>query len=288
MKIADLLLKSQKQLQQKNIISAALDSILLLQHATSFSKEQIIFNPNLELSQQQELFFWQLVARREVREPISHIINKREFYGLNFFVEASVLDPRPDSESLIELVLEIFQNKNEQLQILELGVGSGCLIISLLKNLPNATAVAVDISEKALQIANKNALSNQVQSRLELIESDLFSNVDKRDYAQKFDLIISNPPYIPTNLIENLADEVRLFEPRLALDGGVDGYDFYRRIAFDCKHFLKSSGVVAVEVGDDQLQKVQEIFAANNLILNTKKQDLAGFERGAAFIIKDH
>lgn len=321
MKILHLLLTAQKQLQQKNITSFALDALLLLQHATSLSKEQIIFNPNSELDKEQENLFWQLIERRKNREPISHIINKREFYGLDFFVSGDVLDPRPDSESLIELVLEIFGDKNssknyqqaqnQQLQILELGVGSGCLIISLLKNLPNASAIGVDISAKAIQIAKQNAVSNQVENRLQFFESDLFANISlhktdsqqedmqnnaknnlqnnhaknhQQNNVQKFDLIISNPPYIEAAQIENLADEVRLFEPRLALDGGIDGYDFYRRIAADCKKFLKPLGLVVVEVGDNQSPKVQEIFAENKLNLKTSKRDLAGFERALGFV----
>ena len=281
MKISDALILAQNKLRQSNIESAAIDALVLLRHVTSFSKEKIIFNPDLELAESQLEGFWRVVARRQAREPISHILEQREFYGLDFFVSGNVLDPRPDSESLIELVCEMFPDKNQKLEILELGVGSGCLSITLLKNFPNAVASGVDISLEALAVAQKNSSAHQLQNRFELRQSDLFANVA----AKKFDLIISNPPYIPAAEIENLADEVRLFEPRLALDGGVDGLDFYRRIAKESAKFLKPAGLVVVEVGHDQKQAVVDIFVANGFRFEKAQRDLAGVERVVCFVV---
>lgn len=281
MKISDALILAQKKLQQVNVESPAIDALLLLKHVTSFSKEKIIFNPNLELNENQLENFWRTISRREAREPVSHILEQREFYGLDFFVNNNVLDPRPDSESLIELVLKMFPDKKQNLQILELGVGSGCLSITLLKNFVNAAGSGVDISLKALEIAQKNSVTHQLQNRFYLQQSDLFANV----VAQKFDLIISNPPYIAAAEIENLAAEVRLFEPRLALDGGVDGLDFYRRIANESAQFLKPEGLVVVEVGHDQKQAIVDIFMRQQFKLKRVQQDLAGVERVLCFVV---
>ena len=279
MKISAALILAQQKLQQNKINSAAIDALVLLCYTTGLSKEKIIFNPNQELTQKQQDDFWSVIARRQKREPVSHILSQREFYGLDFFVSSAVLDPRPDSESLIELVGEIFLDKNQKLEILELGVGSGCLSIVLLKNFINAAASGVDISLAALEVAQKNAATHQVQNRFQLRQSDLFAAI----LPQKFDLIISNPPYIEAAKIENLADEVRLFEPRLALDGGVDGLDFYRRIAKESARFLKPAGLVVVEVGHDQAQKVMEIFAREQFGFKVMKRDLGGVARVLCF-----
>lgn len=281
MKISDALILAQNKLQQSNIENPAIDALVLLKYATSFSKEKIIFNPNLELAENQLNDFWRTISRRQAREPVSHILESREFYGLDFFVSADVLDPRPDSESLIELVMKIFPDKKQQLEILELGVGSGCLSITLLKNFINAAGSGVDISLKALEVAQKNSTTHQLLHRFQLKHSDLFTNIA----GQKFDLIISNPPYIAAAEIETLADEVRLFEPRLALDGGVDGLDFYRRIAREGAGFLKSDGLVVVEVGYNQWQDVVKIFAQNGFVLKLVQLDLAGVERALCFMV---
>ena len=264
MKISEALSQSRKDLDIKGVRNSKLDCLILLTHALCCSKEYIIFNPDAELNIEQQEVFLKMVKRRAAREPVSHIIGKREFFGEDFFVSCDVLDPRPDSESLIELVLENFLQKNNQLKILELGVGSGCLIITLLKAYKSALGVGIDISEKALKIAEKNAAIHQVQDRLQLLQSDLFSalNISKQvqdddigslkispfffarhsefdsgsmrsqsvENFLKFDLIISNPPYIASQEIENLEPEVKTYEPLLALDGGVDGFDFYRKI----------------------------------------------------------
>ncbi len=289
MKISQALQVAQKKLQEKNIDNPAFEALILLMSSTSFTKEKIVFNPDLLLEKNQENDFFAKISRRQNREPVSHIIGKREFYGYDFVVTKNVLDPRPDSEALVELVLENIANKTQELKILELGVGSGCLTISLLKNLPNASATGVDISPKALEIAQKNAANNQVENRFKLLESNLFSALEveaaQKRAAQKFDIIISNPPYIPAAEIENLSDEVRLFEPRLALDGGIDGLDFYRQIAAQAKNFLTPQGLVFLEVGHDQSRQVSEIFAAQEFEARAIKRDLAGFERALMFEI---
>ena len=297
MKISEALTKARKALDQisdsrkisKSVSTSKLDSLILLTHAffvlgKTLTKEQIIFNPDLQLNQKTQEVFFKLIARRANREPVSQIIGKKEFFGEDFLINSDVLDPRPDSETLIELALKTFPLKNHRLKILELGVGSGCLVITLLKNLENALATAIDISCQALEVAQKNATKHRVENRLKLLQSDLFSNIygfSKKD--RKFDLVVSNPPYINSGDIENLQDEVRIYEPRIALDGGIDGLDFYRRIAANVQNFLRPKGKIIVEIGAGQELEIIKIFAANNFILEASKPDLAGIQRALCF-----
>lgn len=283
MKISDLLAQAKNQLENSGVGSSKLDSLVLLTHALSVSKEQIIFNPDLEPEQTLQEKFWQMIARRAKREPVSHIIGKREFYGHDFFVTSDVLDPRPDSESLIELVLKKFPQKNSELKILEVGTGSGCLVITLLRLYESSFANGVDISEKALEICRKNAGANQVQNRLELFQSDLFSSLTA---DKKFDLIISNPPYIPSKDVLELEAEVKNFEPHLALDGGADGLDFYRAIAQTAPNFLQKNGRIILEIGFDQKDAVVKIFESENFIFEESQADLAGISRALCFNLK--
>jgi len=299
-KISDALFNARNNLASKGVSNSKLDSLILLTHTffvlgEKISKEQIIFNPNRELNDQQQKLFESLVDRRSAREPVSHIIGKREFFGADFLVSANVLDPRPDSETLIELVLKKFSNINQQIKILEIGVGSGCLTISLLKNLPNSEALGVDISEAALKTCQENIFLHQVENRFEVIKSNLFaalaqnsnsveSTISKARSNLKFDLIISNPPYIPSSEIEKLQDEVKIYEPKIALDGGADGLDFYRKIAAHAKEFLQINGKIILEIGFGQAAKIIQIFTENNFALDDLKQDLSGVERVLCFV----
>lgn len=279
-KISDVLARARREIANSGVSSSGLDSSILLAHTLSFSKEQILFNPDFELSAKQEDDFVKAVARRVNREPVSHIINKREFFGADFFVNSDVLDPRPDSEILIEAVLQKFSNKNPNIKILEVGVGSGCLIITLLGLYSQAMGVGLDISKKALEVCSINAKNHKIEKHLDLRNSDVFSALKT---SEKFDLIISNPPYIPSADILELEPEVRMYEPLSALDGGVDGLDFYRKIAHDAKIFLKENGEVFLEIGYGQKEKICEIFTQKNFTLITAKPDLSGVIRVLQF-----
>lgn len=279
-KIIDVLSQARKILDSQNIISSNLDANLLLAHSLSFSREQIVFNPNLELDSNQQQKFFDLIKLRAGHKPVSQIIGKREFFGEDFLVTSDVLDPRPDSESLIELVLKKIPHRDKKLNILELGSGSGCLIITLLKQYQSAMGLAIDISDKALEICQKNSVSQGVKNRLRLLNSDLF---DKLNPIEKFDLIISNPPYIPSAEIDSLAREVKIHEPRIALDGGDDGLNFYRRIAAKSKNFLQRDGLIILEIGCGQEDLVIEIFRKNNFIFIESKPDLSGIIRVLSF-----
>ncbi|MCE3255075.1 MAG: prmC [Rickettsiaceae bacterium] len=279
MLISEALILGQNNLKQKGVNSHRIDALLLLCHCLSLSKEEIIFNPGRLLTSDQESNFISLLTRRENREPISHILGRREFFGNDFIVNSNVLDPRPDSETLVEMALEIFPNRNADLKILELGVGSGCLILTILKNLPFSSGIGVDVSKAALEIAKNNATALNLLSRIEFIQSDWFEDLKIRD----FDLIISNPPYIKTSEISHLQEEVKNFEPNLALDGGDDGLFCYQKIALKAKEFLKESGFVILEIGQNQESDVIEIFTNNGLEFVKDKKDLSGIIRCLTF-----
>jgi release factor glutamine methyltransferase len=280
MLINEALALATNNLKQKGVDSSRIDALLILCHCLNATKEQIIFNDNLKLEPEQKQNFFNLLKRRENREPMAHILGKREFFGLDFIVSPDVLDPRPDSESLIELVLKIFDDKTKPIKILELGVGSGCLFATILKYFPNASAIGVDISLDALKIAQNNIDQLDLSSRTNLIQSDWFSNISDN---QKFDLIISNPPYIKTSDISCLQDEVKNFEPHLALDGGEDGLDCYRIIAKKASQFLTTAGFLFLEIGQNQENDVINIFQNNNLKFIQDKKDLSGIVRCLVF-----
>ncbi len=283
MKISEILTEARAILTKSGVENVGLDSTILLSHALSLSKEQIIFNPERKINEKEQSKFFELILRRSKREPLSHIIENREFFGKNFFVNSSVLDPRPDSETLIELIFEIFSNHSQNLEILEIGTGSACLITTTLNYFINSSGIGLDISEKALEVAQKNIKNHQLESRLKLIQSDLFSELRN---GEKFDLIISNPPYIPSSDIKNLQEEVRGFEPIIALDGGIDGMDFYRKISQEARYFLKKDGKIALEIGQNQGEPIREIFLEKDFQLIAAKNDLSGIERSLAFALK--
>lgn len=280
MNIENILKEAIEILKKNSVASPVLDARLLLSFVTSFSKEDIIFKSSqINIPENQRQNYLDLINKRAKKIPLSHLTNHREFFANNFYVDENVLDPRPDSETLIEMVIKNF-NKESFLNICEIGCGSGCLIISLLKHFKNWRSLAIDISNKALAVAQKNADINQVLSRINFLESNLFKNfLDD----QIFDIIISNPPYIPSNDIENLQDEVRLYEPRIALDGGFDGLDFYRNIANQSQNFLKNHGNIFVEIGYNQHQMVENIFMNNNFKFIDFNKDLNGIIRVLQF-----
>lgn len=280
MLLTKILLAGRESLKNKGINSYQIDALLLLCHSLSFTKEQVIFNPNFELNQTQEKQFLALLQRRANHEPISHIIGRREFYGHNFIVSSKVLDPRPDSETIIMAIEQLIPDQNSCLNILELGVGSGCLLLTILKHFGQACGVAVDIDDNALQIAQKNASWLEVEERVKFIQSDWFKNLPNQ---QKFQLIISNPPYIKTADIELLSKEVKNFEPRTALDGGADGLMCYRQIASEVSSFLSHNGMLVLEIGQNQHDEVIEIFSGNNLEFVAAKKDLSGIIRCLVF-----
>jgi release factor glutamine methyltransferase len=212
-------------------------------------------NPEYRLDAVESIMFKAVVRRRAAREPFQYIAGKQEFYGHEFFVTPDVLIPRPETEIMVEAAISELKHIDAP-RFCEIGVGSGCISTAMLKNLPTATASGADISENALKVARTNAAKNEVSDRITFVVSDVFSNIDETG----FDLILSNPPYVPSADMATLQDEVRNFEPKTALFGGDDGLDVIRRIISDVPKHLKPNGWLFMEIGWDQSERVSERF----------------------------
>jgi release factor glutamine methyltransferase len=267
--ITNALKKAKLLLENHQVENPSLDARLLLQHSCNLTHEFIVANPFALIDTAN---FYQLLQRRALREPISHIIGKREFYGLDFIVTPNTLDPRADSETIIDAALAYFTDKNQKFKILDLGTGSGCLLLTLLKLYPNACGVGVDFSIQALKIAEKNAHHLNLTSRSSFVLSNWAQEV-----RGEFDLIISNPPYISVDDFATLAPEVRIYEPKTALVAGIDGLDCYRSIAVDLARLMRQGAYVIFECGYNQALKLGEIFSDIEVV--EIKQDLGGVER---------
>lgn len=250
MNIKEALEKANKILIDNNIEENFLKARILLSHELGCSKEYLITHDDEEISDDIEKSFFEKITRLTKGEPIQYLTNKAEFMGLDFYVDKNVLIPQPDTEILVQAIIDIV--KENEIEILDLCTGSGAIGISLCKNLTNAKIFASDISEIALEVAKKNA--NFHNAEIEFIKSDLFCNI-----KGKFDIIVSNPPYIETAEIDKLSKEVKN-EPKIALDGGIDGLDFYRNISNNAQFFLENNGILAVEIGYNQGKAVEEMF----------------------------
>ncbi len=275
MTIREILLKYSKELEEISS-TPRLDVEILLQKALG-DVDRLYIHLNLEkvLSQEEDNLFLKLINERLNNRPIAYIVGNREFMGLDFYVQEGVLIPRPDTEILVEEVIEIGKNKDE-IEILDIGTGSGAITVSLAKYLDNANLTSVDISEIALEVGKKNAISNNVDNKIEFIKSNLFTEIDKN---KKFDIIVSNPPYIRKKDVETLESQVKDFEPYTALEGGEDGLDFYRKITEQAKLYLKENGVLAYEVGHDQSEDVSKLMEINGYTNIYTKKDLQGIDR---------
>ena len=262
------------KLQQAKISSASLDARILLEFVLDISREQLLFSLDLTVTPVQYELLKDLVNKRCLRQPIAQIIGKREFWGLNFKVSTDTLDPRPDSETLIEAVLERTTNRADCLRVLDLGTGTGCLLLSLLSELPNATGVAVDFCPNALALAKENAKNLNLDNRTQFIVSNWCEKIDGQ-----FDIILANPPYIPTKVITTLDHEVCEFEPILALDGGEDGFECYRNIMKSLPKILAKNGFVAFEIGIGQQKGLEDLAQENGLEIASVKKDLSGIIR---------
>lgn len=265
----DLLEYASKELKLANIEEASIEARNILLYAFDINLLDLSLDKNKSISKIDKIStFLDLLEERKSGKPFQYIINKQNFCGLDFYVDENVLIPRFDTEVLVEKVLK--DNKDSSLSILDLCTGSGAIAISL-KSLGKYKLVkALDISDKALQIAAKNAKLNGVE--LEFIKSDMLSEVD-----EKFDIIVSNPPYIPSGDIDNLSKEVKEYEPRLALDGKEDGLFFYRIIAKEAKKYLKEDGKIYLEIGYNQAEDIKDLFKEYQSIEVYK--DLAGKDR---------
>ena len=261
------------RLKEAGIDNASLDARLLTQAACDIGEIEMIREPGTRLSDAEVNLLHVFETRRMAGEPVSRILGRREFWGLAFRVGSATLDPRADSETLIETALPLMSDI-EAPTILDLGTGTGCLLIVLLHELPNATGVAVDVSTEALEVARRNAEELRVASRATFRHGCWAEGLSER-----FDLVVSNPPYIPAADIDGLDVEVRDHDPRLALDGGVDGLDAYRDIAVALPHLLKPLGHAVIELGAGQDDDVSAILRAQQLVVTNIVSDLARVPR---------
>jgi release factor glutamine methyltransferase len=256
-----------------------LDARLLLEWATGADRLAVLTSPERELHASEAARLHDAMRRRLAHEPVHRVIGRRGFYGLEFELSPDTLEPRPDTECLVELVLRHLKGReDEALSLLDLGTGTGILAISLLANMPNARAVATDISSGALAMCSKNADANGVSARLTCVQSNWFEAIEGR-----YDVIVSNPPYIPTAVFSSLSPEVREFDPARALDGGADGLDAYRAFAEGAAGHLAENGFVALEIGHDQRALVSRIFEDSGFTLLEAMSDLGGKERALLF-----
>ena len=271
MKIKDILNEGVEILKQANIEDPILKSRILLSYILKKEKEYLITHDEDELSDEIYKDFIEKIKRLKNNEPIQYVINKQEFMGIELYVNNDVLIPQPDTEILVEEIISLTKNKTKNLKILDLCTGSGAIVISLGKILKKCELFASDISPKALNIAQQNSIKNNTQ--IVFIESNLFENI-----SEQFDIIVSNPPYIETETINTLSKEVR-YEPLIALDGGKDGLEFYRKIITNAKKYLKENGYLALEIGYNQREKVEKILINNKYKNIYSKKDLSGNDR---------
>ena len=274
MTIYQAIKKGMIDLKVKNIEEPKLKARILMQYVLNKERQYILVHDNEELSKEQLEKYFLCIKKIVSGIPLQHITNLQEFMKLNFYVDENVLIPRPDTEILVEEVIKI-STKVRAKKILDLCTGSGAIAVSLAKYLENVQITAVDISSKALQVAIRNAKNNNVEEKITFIESDLFTDIAK----EKYDIIVSNPPYIKSNVIPNLNEEVRK-EPYIALDGGLDGLNFYKKIIKDGYEYLKYKGYLCLEIGYDQKEEVEQIIKNDDKYFNTySKKDLYGNDR---------
>ena len=272
MDIQSALKKGQSILIDNNIISAKLDSEILMSQAIRKSKEFIILNLNKEIKKKDLDFFDNLIQERAKSKPIAQIIKKKDFWKYEFIVNNNVLIPRPDTEILIEQALKLVKNKN-RLQILDIGIGSGCILMSILKEKKNFIGTGIDISNKSLQISKVNGQKLRINNRLRLFKS----NIDNFNTG-KYDLIVSNPPYIKKSNLKCLEKDIG-FEPKQALDGGLDGLSEIRKVINKSSELIKRSGHFIIEIGFDQKNKVKKILRDKGFYIKKTVKDLSNHDR---------
>ena len=282
MRYHNLIKLGENFLEEKNILRPKYESILLFSEINKINFSDYYINKEQKISKTQIKMFLKKIVLRGMGKPLSKIIGKKEFYSREFFVNSQTLDPRPETELIIDLIKNFKGNFSKSIKILDLGTGTGCIIISLylelIKKKINVTGDATDISMEALKIAQKNARHHNIGKKIIFFKSNWFSNV-----KNKFDIIVSNPPYIKKSEINSLPSEVKNFDPEVSLCGGYDGLNAYKRIADEAKDYLKKNGFILVEVGSNQSRKVKKIFELQGFNSICTARDLLNKERVIIF-----
>lgn len=276
MNLKSLIRTCADRLNNAGIEASTFEAGAVVCHSLNISRAYTFAHPEREISESEFDIVMKNIEKRCQRVPLQLITGGQEFMSMDFMVDGNVLIPRQDTEILVEKVIELRGEAGKQQRILDIGTGSGCIAVSLAANIENSEVTAVDISEAALGVAQNNALSNGVADRVKFIKSNLFSALPE-DYT--FDIIVSNPPYIPTADIDGLEPEVKCFEPMLALDGGLDGLDFYRKISEGAKKHLNANGLLAFEVGIYQADSVSHILSEDGYSNIKVVKDLSGVKR---------
>ena len=258
------------KLKEAGVDTPVLDAEVLLSKAACRSRTDLLTHPEYQPSSQAATQFQEWVARRINREPLAYIIGDREFYGISFQVTPAVLVPRQETETLVDAAIELLKDRTHSL-VADIGLGSGAVAVSIARSLSNATVYGTESSKAALEVAKLNAVGRYAY----FLKGDLLEPLA----GLTFDLIVSNPPYIPTAEIDNLAPEISKYEPRQALDGGPDGLDYHRRLASESLGYLKCGGTLAVEVGAGQAESVKDLFAENGFVDVRSVRDLMDIER---------
>jgi len=266
MKAIDLLNAGSNELKLKNISSHRLDSELLLSKVLKSKRESILINLDKIIESSDMNKFFELIKRRAQREPIAYITNEKEFWSKMFFVNRNTLIPRPETEIMVEKLVKIFKNK--QISILDIGTGSGCILISLLTEIKKAKGLGIDISKEAIKVAKKNARNLGLSGRIKFLKTS-YLNI----FHKKFDLIVSNPPYIRQSQIKNLDIDIKNYEPKVALDGGNDGLDVIKKVIYKAKNILKNKGTLSLEIGKEQYKIVLKTLHSNNFLIKNIVND---------------
>ena len=273
MNILTAITQGTKILKNNSIITANIDAEILMGKAINKDRKYVLLNSNQQVDAEVLNFYKKLIENRSNRKPVAYLTNKKFFWNTEFYVTENTLIPRPDTELVIENALNLTKNKN-QLSVLDIGIGSGCILLSILKEKQNFYGTGIDVSKNCLNISKINAINLKVESRLKLIKS----NIDNFSLG-KYDLIVSNPPYINNYKIKYLDSDVAKFEPKLALDGGLDGLSETRKVIRKSSELIKKNGKLILEIGFDQKNKVIEILKKEGFYINSITKDIAKIER---------
>lgn len=274
MKLRELFSYIIQHLKEAEIETPHIEAFLILTDVLNIPKEKIITNPDIQIDKNQLDKIISIIQKRKLGIPLAYLLKKKEFFGIEFYIEEGVLVPRPETEIVVEEIIKRVK-KNTDILGFEVGVGSGCIAVALLKHINNLRMIGIDISDKALEVSYINAKKHGVLDRLELKKVSIFDNPD---FSVKLDFVVSNPPYISEGEYESLMKDVK-FEPKEALISGKVGTEFYEKITQWAKKYLKEDGFVAYEVGIGQAEKVIEILNLNGFKSNIKVKDLQGIDR---------
>ena len=260
------------ELKKKEITTHRLDSEILLSNVLKKKREQILVKLNQSMKKKDISAFNKLIKRRAAKEPVAYIIKKKEFWSKNFKVNKNTLIPRPETELLVQNLINTYKDK--KISMLDVGTGSGCILISLVSELPLSKGIGIDISTQAIKVAQENASLHKVKNKVKFFNKSIINL-----YNLKFDLLVSNPPYIERKNIKNLDDGIKNYEPLIALNGGNDGLDVIKKVIYKAKEILKINGRLAIEIGNGQSIKVSKELKKNKFIIEKNIDDYYGNAR---------